>query len=98
MNQSSPAKVDPAQTKQVLELKHGSALIGGRFDPAGRFVVAGAQDNLLVRWEIATSKKTDLAGHKSWVRALAFQAADKLLFSADYTGKILVWNYEADAP
>lgn len=97
MNQS-PAKVDPAQTKQVLELKHASPLIGCRFDPAGRFVVAGAQDNLLVRWEIGTSKKTELAGHKSWVRALAFQAADKLLFSGDYTGKILVWNYEADAP
>ena len=29
-------------------------------------------------------KKTALAGHKSWVRALAFAAQEKLLFSGDY--------------
>lgn len=100
-NQSSaqsPAKVDPAQTKQAQELKHGSPLIGCRFDPSGRFVLASSQDNLLVRWELATSKKTELTGHKSWVRALAFQSADKLLFSGDYTGKVLVWNAEVDTP
>ena len=74
-------KVDPAKTKLVKELKHNSPLIGCRFDPAGRFVFAGAQDNTVQRWEIATGKRTAFEGHKSWVRALAF--AGDTLFSAD---------------
>ena len=38
-------QIDPAQTRLVQELKHTSPLIGCRFDPTGRFVFAGAQDN-----------------------------------------------------
>lgn len=90
------SKIDPAQTRLAQEFKHGSPLIGCRFDPSGRFVVAGAQDNRLVRWELDGGKKTELVGHQSWVRALAFH--DKLLFSADYTGKVLVWEIEAETP
>ena len=40
-----PAKIDPTQTRMVQELKHTSPLLGCRFDPTGRFVFAGAQDN-----------------------------------------------------
>ena len=75
--------------------------------PAGRlplrpqrasFVFAGAQDNTIQRWDLATGKKTALTGHKSWVRALAFAAKEKLLFSGDWAGRILAWPIEADAP
>ena len=44
------AEVDPAMTKPVKELKHNSPLIGCRFDPSGRFVFAGAQDNGVQRY------------------------------------------------
>jgi WD40 repeat protein len=90
--------VDPAKAHLVQELKHAAPLLGCRIDPAGRFVFAGAQDNTVVRWELAGGKKTVLAGHKSWVRALAFAATEKLLFSASYDGKVLAWPLEADAP
>ncbi len=65
-------EVDPAQTRMVQELKHTSPLIGCRFDPSGEFVFAGAQDNTIQRWHLASGKKTTLTGHKSWIRALAF--------------------------
>src|SRR5438094_3277014 len=93
MNQ---AKVDPAKTKLVKELKHNSPLIGCRFDPSGRFVFAGAQDNSVQRWEIATGKRTAFTGHKSWVRALAFEPASQTLYSADWAGKVLVWPIESE--
>jgi WD40 repeat protein len=83
--------VDPAQAHLVQELKHNSPLVGCRFDLSGRFLFAGAQDNTLERWDLATVKKTALAGHKSWVRALAFAAGGKLLFSGDYAGRLLAW-------
>jgi WD40 repeat protein len=91
-------KIDPAQTHLVREYKHTSPLVGCRIDPSGRFAFAGAQDNAVVRWELATGKKAVLAGHKSWVRALAFAAKERLLFSGDWTGRIKVWPIDADAP
>ncbi len=92
------AKIDPTQVRMVQELKHDSPLVGARFDPVGRFVFAGAQDNTIQRWELATSKKTALVGHKSWVRALAFAPQEKFLFSGDWAGRILVWALDADDP
>ncbi len=92
------AKIDPTQVRMVQELKHDSPLIGARFDPKGRFVFAGAQDNTIQRWELATSKKTALVGHKSWVRALAFAPQEKFLFSGDWAGRVLVWPLDADDP
>jgi WD40 repeat protein len=91
-------KPDPTQTRLAKEFKHASPLVACRFDPTGRFVFASAQDNTLQRWELETGTKTELAGHKSWVRALAFHAGEKLLFSGDYTGKVLVWPCDADTP
>src|SRR5262249_9268171 len=92
------AKVDPTKTRLVQELKHARPLIGCRFDPSGRFVFAGSEDNTIQRWELTSGKKTELAGHKSWVRGLTFQAKGKLLLSGDYTGRILGWPLEADKP
>jgi WD40 repeat protein len=93
-----PVKVDPVKTYLLRDYKHTSPLIGCRFDPSGKYVFAGAQDNSVVRWEVESGKKIALAGHKSWVRALAFAVREKLLFSADYAGRILVWPLDADTP
>src|SRR5215470_8552798 len=95
---SNPAKVDPAKVRQVQELKHTSPLIGCRIDPTGRFVFAGAQDNAVQRWELATGKRAALAGHKSWVRGIAFHPKEKLVFTADYAGRVLAWPFDADEP
>jgi WD40 repeat protein len=93
-----PAKPNPAQTRMVQELKYTSPLLGCRFDPNGEYVFAGAQDNVLVRWHLASGKMTALAGHKSWLRGLAFAAAEKVVFSASYDGKVLAWPLDAEAP
>lgn len=95
---AAEVKVEPAQTRLAKELKHTSPLVGCRFDPSGKYVFASAQDNTLQRWEIDTGKKVAFAGHKSWVRGLAFCKASNTLFSADYTGKILAWDAAADKP
>lgn len=94
----SPSGVDPARTRMVQELRHDSPLLSCRFDPSGRFVFAGAQDNKVVRWELAGGRKVLLEGHPSWVRALAFHAEGRKLFSGDYAGRLLTWPLDADAP
>ncbi len=93
-----PVKVVPEQAHLVGQHRHPSPLIGCRIDPTGKFVFAGAQDNAVVRWQLDSGKKTVLAGHRSWVRALAFAAREKLLFTGDWAGQMFVWPTEAEAP
>jgi WD40 repeat protein len=93
-----PAPLDPTRTHMLLELRHNSPLLSCRFDPSGRFVFAGAQDNTIQRWELATQSRVAPEGHRSWVRALAFQAEGRKLLSGDYAGKLHVWPLDADAP
>jgi WD40 repeat protein len=82
----------------IQELRHNSPLLSCRFDPAGRFVFAGAQDNSIQRWELANARKTSLAGHRSWVRGMAFLPTTRKLISGDYSGRVLIWQLDADAP
>ncbi|MFO0811250.1 MAG: hypothetical protein U0746_21685 [Gemmataceae bacterium] len=79
---------DPVQTKLDRELKHGSPLIGCRFDPYGRFLFASAQDETLQRFDLLTGAKATFAGHKSWVRGMAFvpQADEAMARTAIHTG------------
>jgi WD40 repeat protein len=82
----------------IQELRHTSPLLSCRFDPSGRFVFAGAQDNTIQRWELANANKVALTGHRSWIRGLAFQANSGKLFSGDYAGHVLMWPADAAAP
>jgi WD40 repeat protein len=91
-------EIDPTRTHLVQELRHNSPLLGCRFDPSGRFVFAGAQDNTIQRWELAGGNRVSLAGHRSWARALAFQPAQRKLLSGDYAGRVLIWSLDAAAP
>lgn len=93
-----PTPIDPARTRMVQELRHNSPLLCCRFDPAGRFVFAAAQDNSIQRWELANGRKTSLPGHRSWVRGLAFHAGQRKLYSGDYAGRVLIWQLDADNP
>ncbi len=93
-----PVKIEPAQTHLLAQWKHTAPLVGCRFDPSGQFIFAGAQDNSVVRYHLATGKKVELKAHKSWVRALAFAAKEKLLFSGDWAGRLIAWPVDAEAP
>jgi WD40 repeat protein len=90
--------LDPAQARQIQELKHDSPLIGCRFDATGAFVFASAQDNTIQRWDLKDSKKSALVGHKSWVRALACHPKESWLFSGGYDGKVIAWPLDAVEP
>ncbi|HYT90599.1 MAG TPA: WD40 repeat domain-containing protein [Gemmataceae bacterium] len=89
---------NPTRTRLAQELRHNSPLFSCRFDPTGRFVFAGAQDNTIHRWELATSRKVALTGHRSWMRALAFLPAQRQLVSGGYDGRLIWWQADADAP
>ena len=89
---------DPKQTHISKTLAHGSPLISCRYDPTGRFVFAGDQDNKVVRWDVATGTKVELVGHESWVRAIAFTAAGDHVITGGHDGKLIWWSTSADMP
>jgi WD40 repeat protein len=90
--------LNPTRTRLVQELRHNSPLLCCRFDPSGRYVFVGAQDNSIQRWELATSRKTPLVGHRSWVRALTFAPVQRRLVSGGYDGRVLLWSVDAESP
>jgi WD40 repeat protein len=89
---------DPTKTHLSLALKYTSPFISCRFDPQGKFVFAGAQDNTVQRWRLEDQKPTSLAGHDSWVRAIGFTPDGKTLLTGDYQGRLIWWPAEADEP
>jgi WD40 repeat protein len=87
------APLDPTRARLDRELKHTSPLIGGRFDPAGRFLFVSAQDNTLQRFDLLTGAKASFAGHRSWVRGIAFVGK-----SDDTAGRLAVAGGGAVVP
>jgi WD40 repeat protein len=91
-------KAEPQQTHMLAELKHTCPLLACRFDPTGQAVFATAEDNTIQRWHLASGKATPLAGHDSWVRALAFHPTAGTLYSGGYDGRLVSWEAAAEAP
>jgi WD40 repeat protein len=92
------AKVEPQQTHLVGEFKHTCPLLSCRFDASGQFVFATAYDCTIQRWHLASGTATALAGHDSWVRALAFHPSGSTLYSGGYDGRVIWWEATSEAP
>jgi WD40 repeat protein len=83
--------IDPTKTHVALEYKHERPLIACRFDPIGRYVFFGAEDNLVHRFNLKTKLATPLAAHESWVRALGCSPSGDVLYSGGYDGRLVFW-------
>ncbi len=89
---------DPAQTHVSQDLVHDRPLLCCRFDPSGKFVFAGAEDNKVWRWDLAAGTKTEFAGHESWVRSLVLSPDGQTLVTAGYDGRLMWWPATAEKP
>jgi WD40 repeat protein len=95
---ADPPKIDPSKTHQVLEHKHDRPLIACRFDPTGKYVFFGAEDNLVHRFDLNSKTATPLAGHDSWVRAIGFSPTGNVLYSGGYDGRLIWWPAADEKP
>jgi WD40 repeat protein len=92
------APPDPAQAHVAKTFAHTSPWVSCRFDPKGRYIFAGAEDNRVWRYTLADGAKTELAGHESWVRAIAFHPEGDTLITGGYEGRLLWWPASAEKP
>ncbi|MFT5467587.1 MAG: WD40 repeat protein [Verrucomicrobiales bacterium] len=101
-----PGAADPYATWLKRTLQQDRGLLASRYDPEGKFVFTGAFDYFVHRWDLSDEseegKRLTLAGHESWVRALAWfpttDPAQQLLVSGDYVGRLIVWPALAEKP
>ncbi len=61
-------------------------------------MLAGAQDNNILRLNLETGQFVPMAGHVSWVRAIGFASSGKRSWSAGYDGVLIEWELEAENP
>lgn len=90
--------IDPKQTHLTHTFKHNRPMWSCRFHPDGGAVFAGAQDRLLRRWDLTTKERTELQGHRSWIRRMAFTPDGKTLISGDFFGRLIWWDLTGKKP
>jgi WD40 repeat protein len=88
----------PDKTHVAKEYAHKKPLIACRFDSRGRYVFASAEDRTVERWDLATGKQCTLAGHDSWVFALASHPTADTLITGGGDGQIIWWPAAAEKP
>lgn len=90
--------LDPTRAKVEKDFTAEAPLTACRFSPDGRFVFAGAQDDKIYRFEVATGTKAVLEGHESWIAALALTPDGSTLVSAGCDDTLRWWDATADTP
>lgn len=91
--------LDPQQAHIVGDWAHDRPLNTCRFDPLGRFVMTGAEDALVERFQLSDGAKTLFpGGHTSWVFALAFTKDGAQVVSGGADGKLSWWETASATP
>src|SRR3954453_753692 len=94
--------VQPEKIHVAKELKYGKPLVSCRFDPAGKYVYAGSEDDTVQRWDLnadpARAKPVAFAAHDGWVFALDVSPDGRTLLSGGPDGKLIWWPAAADVP
>lgn len=96
---TQPAAVaEPEKTWVAKEFAHKSPLIACRFDARGKFVFASAEDDTVQRFDLESGKAVPLAGHESWVFAIASHPDGQAVVTGGGDGAIVWWPAAADKP
>ena len=98
----TPGGADPLATWLQRELPHDRGLLAARYDASGRYLVAGALDRFVHRWDLAdtseTGQRDTFSGHQSWVRAMDWCPGREQLVTGDYVGQLMLWPALEETP
>ena len=90
---------EPKQAHVARDFAADAPLTCCRYDPKGRHIFCGGEDRTICRFDVATGKKTVLAGgHDSWIMALAVTPDGGTLVSAGGDDQLTLWPATAETP
>ncbi|MBS0267279.1 MAG: hypothetical protein JSS02_35470, partial [Planctomycetes bacterium] len=90
---------DPTATRLIQTVTHDRPLLACKFDAAGQYLLAGAEDSLLHRWDLVTNSAVHLKGHRSWIGTMApLNPTTSVLVTGGHEGKLAWWNALDPAP
>lgn len=95
---AAPPKADPTKVALEIELSYERPPISCRYSPCGKFIFAGAEDDSIERFDVASKTAVAFKAHSSWVRGLAVSQDGQTLYSAGYDGALKWWPALAEAP
>src|SRR4051794_22459105 len=84
---------------KALNLDRQACIV--RFSPCGKFLVAGATDATVRRFDASSPQLVplpSLTGHNGWVQALAFHPDGKRLLTGDSWGELRCWPFAEKEP
>ncbi|MFM8217471.1 MAG: WD40 repeat domain-containing protein, partial [Planctomycetaceae bacterium] len=84
-------KPNPEATRLTQTATHDRPLLAVRFDPQANWLLAGAQDNALHRWDLGMAPLQHQPGHGSWVGALQVNGPRKEAVAGSHEGKLIWW-------
>ncbi|MBL8850091.1 MAG: hypothetical protein JNG89_10420 [Planctomycetaceae bacterium] len=90
--------LDIKQAHVTQQWAHERPLTCCRFDPQGRFVFCGAQDEALHRFALSDGAKLSFpGGHESWVMSIACTRDGAQVISGGGDGRLVWWDAAAAA-
>ncbi len=98
MSKKSFAAVDVKQATIVREFQYERPRRACRFDPSGRYVISGGDENIVRRWDLEKDEHAALEGHESWVLSFVMPVASRELITGGYDGRLAWWDLAAKAP
>lgn len=93
-----PKAIDPESTHLLKEVACGRPLTTCCWDPQGRYLLFGAEDFDLHRYDLQADTVQPLSHHDSWVRAIACTPDGSSVISGGYDGRLVWWPLSDQEP
>lgn len=91
--------LDPKQAHLQSQWSHDRPFNVCRFDSLGRYVMAGAEDSTVIRYQLTDGAKLPFpGGHTSWIFSLASAKDGSQIVSGGGEGRLTWWETASQSP
>ena len=98
MSTITDRQLDPTKAWLQSTYRWQRQITAMQFSPCGKFVFAAGINGVIVRWDLETEQSVLFEGHSSWVGDITIDPSSNRLYSGDYHGTLICWDYSLPEP